>query len=395
MEWIMGPKLRRFSFGIAIFVTGWLLAGAVRYQDEQDRSKVIKFSHKFHIEEVGAECVSCHTGAPESQKAADNNLPTMDNCAECHDVEDEENCTMCHISEEVLEPFENPPRQLYFNHAFHVEDQELACTQCHQGLDKVDLASPDNLPPMETCSRCHDGEKAFADCARCHTPDFVLLPEDHQGDWKIEHSREARFDQNRCGICHATSDCQECHQGAVLVEGKDGVGRFALGVPSSASSKAQAVQRVHDLNYVFTHPMDARGKTVDCQACHEVTQFCTECHLNQNVLSDKKPVWHGGPDWSAIAGGVGTGGGRHAELARRDMETCAACHQIEGNDPTCVLCHRDPDGIKGTDPRTHEEGFAERFGEGAGPHDPNSLCFVCHVDTGQRGVGFCGYCHGG
>ena len=388
-----GQKGRVFFVALVLLFGTALLAA--RYNEKgQDRKKLIKFSHKFHLEEVGAECTSCHPGAEESEKSSDNNLPTMDACGECHDVESEENCKQCHISEEVLEPFPNPPRKLIFNHKLHVEGQSLECTVCHKGLEKVEYASPANLPDMAVCADCHNNEKAPQTCAECHPADFVLLPENHQGDWRREHALVARMGDDNCVMCHTKSDCQECHQGAPLISGKSGAGRFGPDLPSLHSQKGQVSQRVHDLNYVYTHGMDAKGKVADCQACHEVTQFCTECHLNQNVLGNKKPVWHGGPGWGAIAGGVGTGGGRHAELAKRDMETCAACHDVQGNDPTCILCHRDPDGVKGTDPRTHGAGFADQFGEGNGPHQENALCFACHVNTHQAGVGFCGYCHG-
>jgi len=385
----------QFLFIVLILLTGAALMASGYVEKGSPRKKLIKFSHKFHLqEEIGASCDACHSNVFESKKATDNNLPTMDACSNCHDVEDESNCKQCHISEEVMEPFPNPPRKISFNHKFHLENQKLECTVCHQGLDKVDYATPANLPKMETCATCHNDQKAKRTCSECHAPDFVLLPDDHQVDWRHQHALEARVSTERCQMCHTQSDCQECHQGAPLISGAKGKGRFGPYLPSLNSQKGQISQRVHDLNYRYTHGMDAKGKVADCQACHDVARFCTDCHLQENVLNGKKPVWHGGPGWGAIAGWVGTGGGRHAELAKRDMETCMACHDVEGNDPTCLLCHRDPDGVKGTDPRTHEAGFADRFGEGNGPHDDSSICFACHVNTHQPGVGFCGYCHG-
>ena len=61
------------------------------------------------------------------------------------------------------------------------------------------------------------------------------------------------------------------------------------------------------------------------------------------------------PDFTTI--GVGTGGGEHATLARRDIERCISCHDVQGADPTCITCHLDSDGIKGTNPKTHPAGF--------------------------------------
>jgi hypothetical protein len=37
--------------------------------------------------------------------------------------------------------------------------------------------------------------------------------------------------------------------------------------------------------------------------------------------------------------GAGSGGGRHADMGRRDIESCVSCHDVEGKDPSCMLCH--------------------------------------------------------
>jgi len=72
------------------------------------------------------------------------------------------------------------------------------------------------------------------------------------------------------------------------------------------------------------------------------------------------------------------------------------CHNTGGADPTCLLCHMDRDGLRGTDPKTHDSGFQNQFSEDSDFHkDDRSICFTCHVLTvRQAGVGFCGYCHG-
>jgi len=75
-----------------------------------------------------------------------------------------------------------------------------------------------------------------------------------------------------------------------------------------------------------------------------------------------------------------------------------SCHDVQGADPTCIQCHVDPDGIKGTDARTHTPGFMASAEDGNWHSDPGSSCFVCHTDanarvSGVKGAGFCGYCH--
>ncbi len=61
--------------------------------------------------------------------------------------------------------------------------------------------------------------------------------------------------------------------------------------------------------------------------------------------------------------------------------------------PNCILCHSDPDGIKGNDPRTHASGFLNDS-NGDWHTDGASVCYDCHSNTNTAGIGFCGYCHG-
>lgn len=108
------------------------------------------------------------------------------------------------------------------------------------------------------------------------------------------------------------------------------------------------------------------------------------------------PTSHEQPGFTLI--GVGTGGGLHATLAKRDIQSCATCHDAEGGDPTCVTCHVDVDGVKGTNPKTHPAGFMKNV-EGEWHDDAAATCYVCHNDAnarpnGKSGQKFCGYCHG-
>ena len=155
--------------------------------------------------------------------------------------------------------------------------------------------------------------------------------------------------------------------------------------------------KVHDLNFRFTHGIAAKGKLTECQTCHSTEKFCTTCHeaggnVNQAVF---KPASHLLAGFTTL--GVGSGGGEHARLAKRDIESCAACHSPEGADPVCITCHTDADGRKGTDPKTHDIGFMSD-NHGYWHTDPGANCFLCHTDSnarpgGIKGQKFCGYCH--
>jgi len=204
------------------------------------------------------------------------------------------------------------------------------------------------------------------------------------------------------------SDCQECHEGGALTELAEPVGgqheragiREAPLAPEIEGTQGMILKR-HGLNYRFLHGIEARGKRSYCATCHEldIGDFCAECHnqgMNEKGMNPTiRPLWHGGADWGALAGGVGSGGGRHAEMARRDIETCVACHNLQGDDPTCLLCHMDRTRGRGNDPKTHSTSFASDMGEGDFHDDEGAMCYTCHLYKGPAGGdGFCGYCHG-
>jgi hypothetical protein len=106
------------------------------------------------------------------------------------------------------------------------------------------------------------------------------------------------------------------------------------------------LQNVHTLNYRFSHGVDARARQAECSTCHEVQNFCVECHqAGGNINQVKfKPASHNVAGFTTL--GAGTGGGLHAEEAKRDMESCIGCHDVEGQDPTCLTCHTDGGGVR-------------------------------------------------
>ena len=155
------------------------------------------------------------------------------------------------------------------------------------------------------------------------------------------------------------------------------------------------------MNYRFTHAIDAKGRAADCQVCHQEQTFCNDCHKSgSQALGGVIPTSHEASTF--ITFGVGTGGGEHARLARRDIQSCMTCHDAEGSDPTCMKCHIDPDGVKGTNPKTHVANFMSDNDNGDWHFYAGATCFACHTDPnakprnmgGIAGRGFCGYCHG-
>ena len=367
---------------------------------QSGNDKIIKFSHKFHSDIT--DCASCHTAVSKSTSLKDNLLPKMDDCAQCHDVEDEKNCTLCHY-DDVYEPLQQKQSGLIFNHSFHVGDKKVECSVCHKGITDVDYAfkAEQPYPQMNDCWSCHGTTKVAANaCEACHISTAGLLPQSHKSaDFIHSHKFAAReFDAN-CIMCHDNHSCEECHDGTTMLTEKNTADDFYQPyVPNNSvdGPKQQQITRVHQLDYRFTHGIDAKGKTAECQTCHNIETFCTTCHQADNndfELGGVAPASHLKPGFFTI--GVGTGGGEHAILARRDIESCIACHDIQGADPTCITCHVDNDGIKGTNPKTHPSGFM-RDTHGDWHDNSGSVCFNCHLGASPQtpaGVGFCGYCH--
>ncbi len=370
---------------------------------QDNNSTVIKFSHKIH-KENDVDCQDCHSSVEESVTLKDMLIPTQEDCSNCHEVEDKENCNLCHYKN-TFEPIVQTESILNFNHKIHVTDQNLECNSCHKGLNEVDYAfqSDSFKPEMETCYSCHnDGGVAFntSNCESCHISTANLIPQTHKSFSFIKtHKFSAQNIDANCQLCHQKQTCQDCHVATnVITESNSATQFFQPYSPSKIKNgvKQQQITRVHELNFRLTHGIEAKGKTTECASCHQVQTFCASCHSSISedfALGGIVPTSHLKPDFKTL--GVGTGGGLHATLAKRDIETCASCHDVQGADPTCITCHLDSDGIKGTNPRTHPPNFM-RDVRGDWHDDSGSVCYNCHTGLPSKvpsQSGFCGYCH--
>jgi len=399
-------KIKHFYTAFALITVSFLFIAAVN-SNENDVSKtnkdIIKFSHIKHTEMV--ECASCHTLVSESTSLKDRLLPEKSVCATCHDVEDTDNCNFCHY-EDVNEPLIQKESELIYNHKMHVADQKLDCTKCHKGLDKVEYSfeADEAFPKMNVCYSCHnDVSIATNNCESCHSSTVNLIPQDHQrvGFFK-SHRFKAESMNSDCEMCHNNTFCETCHASTTMITEKNTARDFIT--PFSPhkfvdNTKQQSINRIHDLNYRFTHGIDAKSKSMECSTCHQTETFCAECHNTSGgdyAMEGFVPMNHKAPNFITI--GIGSGGGEHAKLAKRDIENCAACHDVQGADANCIMCHTDPDGIRGTNPKTHINNFMRSVKEGDWHSDFNSICYSCHRDAnarpgGIKGIGFCSYCH--
>ncbi len=385
-----------------------------------DNSKLIKFSHTKHINDVGAACADCHTAVTTSTDVTEYLIPTMQTCYTCHD-QSSTKCEFCHTSADstTYQKLTQIPGPVYFSHKQHAGTLKLKCETCHQGIDKVAYAedAPNNgLPKMEQCVVCHgQGETNFSTenvshpitaapgaCENCHRDLVNLVPESHKEvGWMKEHKNFVNMSgpQNDCKSCHTPATCQECHDASNLAKDLTPGQLYVPSTPSLSpltTHKNLTINKVHPDNFRFTHSIAAKGRESTCYTCHDERTFCVQCHNSEANGALIKPVWHDGGGF--VTNGVGSGGGRHAQYARKDIESCASCHDVQGGDPVCITCHTDPDGVQHDDPRTHPAMFMHDV-HGSWHTDLGAVCYTCHTDPnahpgGKPGIGFCGYCHG-
>lgn len=309
-----------------------------------DQPVGIKFSHATHVGQLETECTVCHTMAPNSKFSSDNILGGKAECATCHDVADAAQCNLCHVGDQ-FEKLPAAPRELLFSHEAHVTGQNLACSTCHAGIENAGTGSTGHLPPMATCNTCHNDHQVTNTCESCHTNFVSLVPADHQqSDFRRNHRDITRLGalDAQCQTCHQETFCQECHQPTALKSFKGNRDLSTDPRPRRSildSPRETVLQNVHSLNYRFTHGVDAKARQSDCASCHEQESFCVQCHqAGGNITQFKfKPATHAVPGFATL--GVGSGGGLHAEEARRDIENCMSCHNVEGQDPSCMTCH--------------------------------------------------------
>lgn len=395
--------IKNFYIIVFLVATSILLFAAFLshdYNPLQSNSELIKFSHSMHNELV--ECSDCHTSVAESTSLTDRLLPNHDSCVNCHEVDNENECSTCHVNENY-EALIQKESELIYNHKIHAL-LEINCTDCHKGLDKVDYSfeSSEVYPSMEICSACHNEVKIASNaCESCHISTFNLLPQNHRSNDYVRSHKFLAWEANaNCMMCHNNTTCQECHVATTGITETNLPNDFYPPYSPRNSidgSGQQVILKVHgDFNYRYSHGIDAKGKTTECQTCHQIETFCSNCHQSENrdfALGGIVPSSHLMPNFKTI--GVGTGGGEHATLARRDLEQCVSCHDVQGADPTCIYCHLDSDGIKGTNPKTHSAGFMKDV-HGDWHDNQGSICYNCHTSqpSSPAGIGFCGYCHG-
>lgn len=343
--------VRRYLLFTCVLAAFLIVATGVQQREvkaaDADR---IKFSHSLHVEEAGLGCVDCHVAAATSTLASDKLSSTHDNCQSCHEDKLEDQCGYCHTNADNPGP-PQAVRELLFSHKQHNDMPDIDCITCHTDVTTSTDVQTLAVPAMATCNTCHNDRKASNTCESCHTNFVALLPADHkQSDFLRTHRDGTRLGAltTSCQTCHAETFCQQCHLGLGLKTfgGRDQLTEPAGRQPLTDSPRQTRLQNVHDLNYRFTHGIDAKSRQAECASCHTTQEFCVQCHQAGGNINQArfKPASHGVPGFTTL--GRGSGGGVHAEEARRDMESCITCHDVQGRDPSCMTCHLSTGGVR-------------------------------------------------
>ncbi len=392
----------------ALFLVAASSVAAPAYADFAGPSTVIfppqklplRFTHQKHLAKKIA-CDFCHETAATSHNSKDLLTPKEEVCETCHVIDrdrpragtDKKSCGYCHLGFTLTSPvqrIEIPNPNLHFDHAVHVE-KGVGCTTCHQGLDRIDLATRAQLPQMPTCLSCHQGnssaradaksKKPASRCATCHitdgsqlvqrfasgtlVPSGVIFGDNHGPTFRRDHRLAARDNQQYCENCHKQDFCLSCHNGTV------------------------APFDFHGNDYLDRHAVDARRNMPDCSKCHQAQSFCLSCHERSGVTDatsgrgqDWKPIgtrnFHP-PGWADTQAAGDPN--HHAWQAARNLRECSSCHRQE----LCLQCHASNSSAAGAQGRMwvdpHPPGWAtsKRCSELAAKN--GRMCLRCHAPT--------------
>lgn len=276
----------------------------------------------------------------------------------------------------------NPTDTLRFSHQKHVDELELECELCHTPVLDSRQVSDTNLPLMEVCQECHDGDTAPDECSTCHSNEeepttylwdnFPQLNFSHQFHLEqnfpcltchqdipevTQNRLRASIEMSLCMDCHSTpqspKDCGTCHQS---LKGKippshmtNWLRRHGLEAELSSNEGCnlchqeeqceachltrQIERRIHRVDFDYTHGQDYQSFNQDCITCHEMPSFCSSCHANLSIM----PFSHNKALWTST---LLPGGGNHSEEARTNPEYCLLCHSDPASDTTCLRCHQ-------------------------------------------------------
>ncbi|RII30042.1 MAG: cytochrome C [Geobacter sp.] len=190
------------------------------------------------------------------------------------------------------------------------------------------------------------------ECNSCHKSEGVAP--NHDSDFVRGHRVLASKAGNNCNQCHEQKWCLDCHQGGGTGDDltKENFGRDYK--PKS-----------HRSDFITIHPIKAQDNPQSCYRCHD-TKYCNDCHSRfpMGNLRIKSHLMLGanGQKYSPALG-------EHATEARRNLQSCQACHP-DGD--VCIQCHSAKLGGTNPHPRGFKSGNYKDRSDG-------KVCQRCHL----------------
>jgi hypothetical protein len=323
----------------------------------------ILFPHARHAQ-AKIECITCHESVYDAKTLAGNFLPSEAKCLECHKEKKAQNqCSFCHKDVRFAGPWPKREPRLKLDHAAHIDRVKEDCSQCHSRLSEAGHPAPLS-DGHAACLKCHEHAQQYsnASCTTCHVDltSYPLTPVtqvSHQGDFLRRHADVARAAGTSCGACHDQDFCLDCHAQTNMVR-----------VETKLIDRPDR-RFIHRNDFLGRHQVEARADPASCARCHSTGAdgSCETCHQRSHVAAGSLNARNPHPPGWGLPGS----GSFHGDAARRNIQSCASCHD-QGDQSNCVQCHK-VGGIGG-DP--HPIGFRTRHNLAEARSD--GRCFACH-----------------
>ncbi|HVY25381.1 MAG TPA: hypothetical protein VHB79_02475 [Polyangiaceae bacterium] len=317
-----------------------------------------RFPHREHLTGIACgtpgkpACLSCNSCHAPSQPERDLKLPQAQVCESCHRSDRAQVLPVLSVTPE------RPFGEIHMDHDKHLAMAEIGgqCVRCHGGVVQPGAST---LPPMSQCFSCHEHQAQWdrGECAPCHAQRDLskTLPQTflrHSAEFARNHGSQATQNAQLCQACHTQSSCQACHDTSQ-----------ALGIETLRPERIESRQ-VHRGDFLVRHSLEAASQPSRCQSCH-TPQSCDACHRERGVsgalataVNPHPPEWIGSNTASSNFHGV---------AARRDIASCASCHD-QGPATNCIRCHKV--GAYGGSP--HPPGFR------SSQSISSEMCRYCH-----------------
>ncbi|MDH5716569.1 MAG: hypothetical protein OEZ22_02900 [Spirochaetia bacterium] len=331
----------KFKFLIPLF----LFVPFLLLFSEENKSYLF-FSHKLHLKFNKIDCFTCHTLNEEKTSLITH--PDHTKCVNCHDVQEPEDCVVCHSHpEQKVKKRENILlyEEISFDHLKHIAEKELPCLKCHEdALRNSTIKQSELFPKMKICINCHDEyfPQENNNCQFCHEKDIQnIKPVTHNNFWLKKHGKNlTRTERAECKSCHSVTsnkDCFSCHQ--------------------------KEKPKNHNLAFrIKGHGYSAVSDRESCNTCH-TEAACINCHSKTTPVSHTA-LWGGkysrhcnnchleDSEYSSISGGfnskcqfchdAGTVSAKHRSSPLLPMHRGSGCYDCHGTGGKARVKHPMP-----------------------------------------------------